>query len=471
MRKVKTVIIGAGSAGIAALRRVREYTDDYLLVHEGPYGTTCARSGCMPSKVLIQAAKDFHRREALSREGITGGEQLAVDTAAVLRHVRTLRDRFTGGMRRVTEELAGEHFVAGRGRILAPDRIEVNGEEIMTGRIIIATGSSPVVPADWDLPAGRILTSSNIFEQEALPSRIAVIGLGVIGLELGQALARLGCEVSGFDIKETPGGLTDPAVAAAAVAAIRSEFPLRLGEAAEVCMEGDAVRVTAGPDTVIVDAVLAALGTVPNVRDMGLENLGVPLDRRGIPPFDRLTMQVADLPVYIAGDANGCRPILHEALDEGFIAGSNSGRETAELYCRRTPLRVVFSDPQLAMVGQPHAQLDPSAILTGAADFTGQSRAMVELRNRGLLHVYAERETGRVLGAEMAVPDAEHLAHQLAWAIQQGLTVRQMLAFPYYHPVVEEGLREALRDLAGKLPAARPGELSLCGCCPEQPLC
>lgn len=478
MLEVRTLIIGAGSAGVSAMRRVKEYTDDFLIVHEGPYGTTCARVGCMPSKVFIQAAKDFHRREAMAREGILGTESLKADTSAVLAHVRSLRDRFTGGMRRATDTLAGDRFIAGRARILAPGRVEVAGEdgsvieEIKADRLIIATGASPIIPHSWDVPAERILTSKNFFEQENMPQRIAVIGLGVIGLELGQALSRLGHTVTGFDMKKTLGGLSDPAVAEAATAALGKEFPIWLGQSADVRMEGDHVVVDNGEEHVEADMVLASLGVRPNVHDMGMENLGVELDERGIPPFDRTTMQIADLPVYIAGDVNGCRAVLHEAIDEGFIAGRNSGADEQTKYCRRAPLRMSFCDPQIAVAGAPFGVLDPDEVVSGEMDFSGQARAMVELRAEGLLRIYAEKKTGRILGSEMAVPEAEHLAHQIAWAVQQELTVQQMLELPFYHPVIEEGLKDALLDLAGKLELGDGfGRMGLCGASPEEPLC
>ncbi len=471
MRKVKTVVIGAGSAGLSALDKVKEYTDDFLLVHEGPYGTTCARTGCMPSKVLIQAAKDFHRREVMAAEGISGTEGLTADSAAVMRYVRKLRDRFAGGMRQVTEQAAGDRFINQRAHILSPHRIRVGDEEIETENLIIATGSSPIVPSAWDIPPEKLLTSRNIFEQEELPRRIAVVGLGVIGLELGQALARLGHEVAGFDMKPAIGGLADPRVSEAAVRAVEKEFPLHLNVPAEVSREGDAMVVQSGETRFEADAVVVALGNAPNLKGMGMENLGVDLDKRGVPSFDETTMQVGDLPVYLAGDAAMYRPLLHEAKDDGFIAGFNSGRDSASCFCRRAPLRIVFSDPQIAAVGTPFDSLDPEKTITAEVDFSRQARAVVEGRNRGLMRLYADKETGRFLGSEMAVPEAEHLAHQLAWAVQQGLTVRDLLAFPVYHPVVEEGLHQGRNALAQKLPAsAQPGEISLCGSCPEEPL-
>lgn len=472
MKQLDTLIIGAGSAGLTAARQVQQRTDSWLLVQDGPYGTTCARTGCMPSKVLIQTAKDFHRRELFTQCGINGADKLSVDRQAVMQHVRNLRDKFTRGMIQSTDTLAGEHLLKGRARILAPDRVSVNGQIYGVKKLIIAAGSQPLIPREWNIPPVKLLTSQSIFEQEELPERIAVVGLGVIGLELGQALARLGHQITGFDMLPTIKAVSDPQVAEAAVKQLRTEFPLHFGHRVKLQNTSGGVLVKAGATELEVDAVLASLGTVPNIRDLGMENLGVKLDRNGVPEFNRMTMQIEDLPVFIAGDCNGCRPILHEALDEGFIAGRNSGTDKPESYCRRTPLRIIFSDPQLAVAGSPFNMLDHSQIITGSADFSGQSRAMVEQRAYGLLHIYADRVDGRLLGAEMAIPEAEHIAHQLAWAVQQQLTVRQMLAQPFYHPTVEEGLRSALRDAAAKLPpTAQPGELSLCGCCPEKPLC
>ena len=171
-----------------------------------------------------------------------------------------------------------------------------------------------------------------------------------------------------------------------------------------------------------------------------------------MPPVDRHTSQIGDLPVYLAGDANGFRPILHEALDEGLMAGRNGVRkENLERRCRRTPLLMVFSDPQCVVVGQGFAELQERNIVVGEAPFEDESRAVVEGRNAGLLRIYADAESGQLLGAEMTVPDGEHLGHLLALAMQTKLTVFDVLRMPFYHPTTEEGLRTALRSAAAKI--------------------
>ncbi|MCF7837748.1 MAG: dihydrolipoyl dehydrogenase [Candidatus Marinimicrobia bacterium] len=472
MRSVHTVIIGAGSAGLSALRQVRQETDDYILVNDGPLGTTCARTGCMPSKVLVEIARDYHRRRRFDEIGIAGAEALRCDVPAVLRRVRALRDRFVSGMIASTRELAGDRLVAGRASFLAANEIQVGAERIHARQIIIATGSHPVLPQRWRKYAPRIRTTDDIFEQADLPPRIAVIGLGPVGLELGQALNRLGIHAPGFSLLETIGGLTDPRVNRAAREAIGGEMTMILGAPAEIEPDGDQLRVCAGGSTEIVDQVLLAMGVKPNIAKLGLENLGVPLNERGLPAYDQRTAQVAGLPVYLAGDVNGCRPILHEALDEGFIAGGNAAAGSAVPYCRRTPLRMVFSDPQIATVGQTQAELKSADVVVGEADFSEQSRAVAAGRNQGLLRIYIERRSGRVMGAEMAVPDGEHLAHILALAVQQKMTVFEMLQMPFYHPTIEEGLSSALRQAARYVPGdARPAERLLCESRAEPAVC
>jgi dihydrolipoamide dehydrogenase len=279
---------------------------------------------------------------------------------------------------------------------------------------------------------------------------------------LGQALARLGVDVLMFGRSGHVGPLSDAALRAYATRTFEQELSLDTHadvRSIERVRDGVVLRYR-GRDgderNAKVDYVIAATGRTPNVGGLGLGRTSLALDRRGVPLFDRNTMQCGDHPVFIAGDAGDDLPLLHEAADEGRIAGENAARyPDVRRAARRTPLAVVFSDPQLAVVGTRHVDLAPGTFATGAVSFEEQGRSRVMLRNRGLLHVYADIATGRLLGAEMIGPDAEHLGHLLAWAIQAGFTVRDTLAMPFYHPVVEEGLRTALRDADAKLQSVR----------------
>ena len=191
---------------------------------------------------------------------------------------------------------------------------------------------------------------------------------------------------------------------------------------------------------------------MPNVSGLDLKHTGLALDTRGLPLFDSHTMQCGDSAIFIAGDVSNERPLLHEAADQGRIAGDNAGRyPQVHPGLRRNPLNIAFTDPQIAGVGQTHRSLRAGSFATGEVSFEDQGRSRVILQNRGLLRLYAEYGSGRFVGAEMIGPHAEHLAHLLAWACQSGMTVAQMLDMPFYHPVIEEGVRTALRDLHEKL--------------------
>jgi dihydrolipoamide dehydrogenase len=461
-RKVEVAIIGAGTAGLSAYSEVRKATENFVLINGGPYGTTCARVGCMPSKILIQVANDFHRRRILAREGILGGDGIRIDPAGVLSYLRSLRDDFVQGVVGTIEKI-GDRNLRGYARFLEPTVLDVEGTVVVAKRVVIATGSSPIVPKPWHEFSDRILTSDNLFEQDGLPQSVAVIGLGVIGVELGQALARIGLKVTGFDQLDQVAGLTDPEVNGFMKELLSREFPIHSGSAAKLAAEGESLTVGSSEHSARVDKVLAAIGRRANLADLGLEQVGLKLDERGLPPFNSTTMQVADLPIFIAGDANSASPVLHEAADEGRIAGFNAVQKKPRCFKRRTRLNIVFSEPNVAVVGNTFAEIKTQDIVVGEARFERQGRARVMAQNSGVLRIYGSESDGRLLGAEMAAPGGEHLAHLLAWAIEQRATVFETLQMPFYHPVVEEGLQSALRDLSGKVAKKRPRfELAMC---------
>ena len=149
IKKLKVAIIGAGSAGLSALRQIKEQTDDYAIIDQTPLGTKYARTGCMPSKALIQISKDYHRRYVLSKSGIQGTNSLQANIPAVINHVRSLRDHFSNAMATKTRDIAGSHLIIGRAEIIDPQRIRVGDSDIRAEQIIIATGSRPTVPRAW----------------------------------------------------------------------------------------------------------------------------------------------------------------------------------------------------------------------------------------------------------------------------------------------------------------------------------
>jgi dihydrolipoamide dehydrogenase len=457
-RNVDVAIIGSGTAGLNARREVEKAGGQPLLIESGPYGTTCARVGCMPSKLLIAAADVAHEVAEAGRFGIDV-TSWKVDGPAALQRVRSERDRFAGAVVEDTESLPAEQRLLGHARFTGPTTLDVDGHtEVRANAIVIATGSTPVIPPPFDAIRENILINDDIFELDDLPRSLAVFGTGFIGLELGQALHRLGVQVVFFTPFDQLGPFADPVIQEAACEILGSELNLQLKtEMLDANVEADGIRLRFldrhGKEREdIFEQVLVAAGRRPDLSGLGLENTGLDLDERGRPSWNPHTTQVADAPIFMAGDVSGHIPLLHEASDEGRIAGANSMLyPDVEAHARRTPLAIAFTDPQIGIVGERYSELDPDSIEIGEVSFRNQGRARVLGRNQGLLRVYGDREGCSIIGAEMIGPRVEHLAHLLAWITQEHMTVARALQMPVYHPVVEEGLRTALRDLARKL--------------------
>lgn len=458
IREVDVAIIGAGTAGLNARREVEKAGLRPLMIERGPYGTTCARVGCMPSKLLVAAADVAHEVAGAGAFGVEVGDW-RVDDRAVMERVRRERDRFAGFVVEDVEALPGEHRLRGSAQFIGPTTLKVDDHtEVRAKAVVIASGSSPVIPPPYDAVREHVMINDDVFELEALPASLAVVGTGIIGLELGQALQRLGVATTFFSPFEDLGPFTDPEIKRVTREILEAELDLELASTVHSAEKVDAGIRLAWTDAAgaeherVFEKILVAAGRRPNLRGLGLENTGLELDERGIPAWDARTTQAGDAPIFIAGDVSGHRPLLHEASDEGRIAGSNAARfPDLTAHVRRVPLAVAFTDPNMAMVGRTWASLDPDAVEIGEVSFANQGRARVMGRNAGLLRLYGDKSCCTLIGAEYIGPRAEHVAHLLAWSVQQGMTVTRMLQMPFYHPVIEEGLRTGLRDLASKL--------------------
>ena len=267
-----------------------------------------------------------------------------------------------------------------------------------------------------------------------------------------------------FSHSERLGPLTDPAVQSALAEVLGRELDLQLAADLALTPAADGVCLrwhdaSGRAREARADVVLCATGRRPNLDALDLARAGI----QGVPAVDPRTMQCAGLPIFLAGDVTAYRPLLHEATDEGTIAGINAAcYPDVRAHFRRTALSITFTAPNIALVGMPFAALDLHETEVGCVSYADQGRARVMGENAGLVRVYARRDSGELIGAEMFGPRVEHTAHLLAWAVQRRLTVEDALAMPLYHPVIEEGIRTALRDLCARLklrPPVRPRDL------------
>lgn len=476
IRHVEVAVIGAGTAGQNAFRQASKTIKNIVIINDGFWTTTCATVGCMPSKLLIAAANRVHEAKYSDQFGIHS--DVRIDGKQVMARVQAERNYFANHVKKQVESWPDDKKISGRAHLNKDQLIEVNDELIKADKIIIATGSSPFIPDDWaDKLGDTLLTSDTVFELSDLPDSMAVIGAGAIGLEIAQAMARLGVAVTLFNQDNRVGGLDDEDINQKAIECLGRDFEMHLdSKVTNLGTKTDANNKLAAfieyqdkNDNEGLwegDYVLVATGRRNNIEQLGVENLGVDLDDKNRPTdLDINTGRIGDLPVYIVGDANAHIPLLHVASDEGFSAGSEVCPNNTNAHIRppSIPLSIIFCEPQIVNIGMslPEIKDDPDLeFVIGKASFDNQGRSRIMGVNCGLLHIYGCKNTDKVLGASMVGPDAEYIAHILAVAITNDLCIKSVLDAPIYHPTIVEGLRTALRDVQEKMAIPHQDQLT-----------
>lgn len=447
-RRCDIAIIGAGTAGLKAYKAASANGADVLLIERGDGGSTCTRVGCMPSKLLIAAGRAAHGATQAGQFGVRI-DGMHIDGPAVLARMRRERDRFVTSVLDEYHAIPAAHRMHGTARFTGPRSLAIDDVPVEAGAIIIATGGHPIVPDTLDPIASIVHTHETIFEIDSLPTAMAVIGAGPVGLELAQAFARLGVTVTLLDEGETIGALGDPVAERAARDALGREIALQLGVtiSAEPTADGRGLIHWTGASegSVTVDLVLGATGRPPSLGGLDLDKAEIELDDHGTPLFDETTRQCGDSDIFIAGDANAWRPVLHEAARGGRIAGTvAAGGEGSRPISR---FAITFTEPNLVEVGTCFDDL-PEDVRIGCATVADNGRARADGENEGLVRLYGDAD-GRLIGATLVTPGAEHLGHLVALGIDRGIDVATFADQPWYHPTVEELLQSAARDLAG----------------------
>ena len=452
------IIIGAGTAGIAAYKQAVRHTQNLLIINAGAWDTTCARVGCMPSKVLISSASRMHDIQHANYLGLSVESQ--IDTSAVMQHVRQLRDRFTQATLDDVNSWPEQHKISGTAHFIDAQTIEVNGQHYQSKSFILAVGSTPNYEQKWKDELGdRLITSDDIFELKDLPQSLAVIGSGVIAIELAQAMQRLGVQVSMFARSRKVGALTSPQLQQLAQQTLTQELNIHFETLPhQVHKVNDQVELhytqQDQPQTLLTDYVLVATGRNSLLSSLKLEHIDVKFNDLKQLPIDAKTKQLAHYPIFVVGDAHTSTPIQHEAAHEGKMAVKNClNYPKIDNVKTLTPLGIVFSEPEMASVGQNYKQLTQqnTDFVTGLVSYERQGRARVLAKNQGAAEIYVSRHDHKILGAEFFCPAAEHLAHLLAWLIDKEATLEDALNKPFYHPTLEEGLRTALKHARRQL--------------------
>ncbi len=456
MPALDLIVIGAGMAGINAAGRAAEAGAQVAVIERGRIGGTCPTRGCIPSKALIRSAEIAHEVRTAGDYGIVV-DGYRVDMGAVIDRVQRIVDKGSAGATAYLESLETVRIVRGEARFTEPGVVVVGDERLRAPRVLVATGAEPIVLPIPGLAETPHLTSDDVLLLREVPPRLVVIGAGPIGLELGQALSRLGSSVTLIEAAPTLMPGADPEIGEALHELLEAE------EIAIAC-GADVERVGTGPDgrprvaftaggvarEVDGDALLLGAGRGPSVAALDLAAAGVDGGPRGIPVDARLATSREGH--YAAGDVLGAPwgAYTHVARQLGRDAAENALDLGAHDVTPDPGPRAVFTDPEFATVGmtEEEARRAGHDVGVGLTRFSG-GKARAWGQERGLVKVVADRATRRILGAHVLAYHAADLVHPVVVAMRAGSADPLLDAF-HIHPTLGEPVQGAARSaLAG----------------------
>ncbi len=441
-------VIGSGGAAMAAALKSVERGAQVTLIERGMIGGTCVNIGCVPSKILIRAAHIAHIRTTspfdngifavaptILRDQLLVRQQSRVDE---LRH--TKYESILESNPDITL-LQGEARFK-NGHTLVVRLIDGSEREVSFDRCLVATGASPAIPLIPGLKDTPFWTSTEALVSDSTPPRFAVIGSSVVAVELAQAYARLGSQVtilarSSLFFRE------DPAIGEAVMEAFRAEGieVLTHAQASEVTYSGGEFVLTTNYGEVRADKLLVATGRSPNTRSLGLDNAGVDLSPQGAIMIDD-HMRTSARNIYAAGDCTDQPQFVYVAAAAGTRAAVNMTGGEASLDLSVMPA-VVFTDPQVATVGLSEAEAHLKGIETDSRTLTLDNvpRALANFDIRGFIKLVAETGSGRLIGVQAVTPEAGEIIQAAAIAIRAHMTVQDLAdqLFPYL--TIVEGLK------------------------------
>ncbi len=450
MAAVDLIVIGAGMAGINAAGRAAEAGASVAVVERGRVGGTCPTRGCIPSKALIRSAEVAHEIRTASEYGLAV-DGLRVDMGAVTDRVQRIVDRGSAGATAYLESLESVRLVRGEARFEEPGVVVVGDERLTAPRVLVASGSDPVMLPVPGLEETPHLTSDDVLVMRELPERLLVIGAGPIGLELGQALSRLGSRVTLVELAPMLLPNAEPEIGEELTALLE-------GEGVEVMCGARPERAATGPGgrprlTVTVDgatreleadALMLGAGRGPATEALRLDAAGIDGGRGGIPVDARL--QTSQEGHYAAGDVLGppYGQFTHVARRLGRSAAENAlGLDPHDVDQDVGP-RAIFTDPEFATVGitEVEARRAGHDVGVGLSRFSG-GKARAWGQERGLVKVVADRTARTILGAHVLAYHAADLLHPVVVAMQAGSADPLTSAF-HIHPTLGETVQGAV---------------------------
>ncbi|XOB98954.1 mercury(II) reductase [Deinococcota bacterium DY0809b] len=435
------VVIGSGSAGVAAALEAAGRGARVWVVESGALGGTCVNVGCVPSKTLLRAGEAAERARRTSFPGVRplGVE---VDFPAVA----AARDRLVATLRKEKYEdvlaAAGVRLVRGRARFTDGRTLVVDGEPVAARAFLLATGAEPRLPPVPGLAADRVWTYREAATARELPESLLVIGAGAVGLELAQAYRRLGSRVTVLEAQPRILPAEDAELAGALQAYLEAEgIRIRTGVRVERVEHDGGFCVRTPEGDFEAERLLVAAGRCPRTGDLGLDAAGVALDEQGFVRVDE-RLATSNPRIYAAGDVAGLPQFVYVAAQSGRLAAGNALGANERLDLRAVP-RVTFTDPAIAGVGLTEIEARArfgEGVRSARLDLRDLPRALAAFDPRGFLKIVVDRD-GTVLGLHVLAPEAGEVIEEGVIAVQSRSGYRDLIA--RYHPylTLSEGVR------------------------------
>lgn len=462
------LIIGAGVGGHGAALHAVSCGLKTAIVEAADMGGTCVNRGCIPSKALLAASgrvrelRNVHHLKAL---GIQVGN-VDFDRQAISDHAGNLVSKIQGDLTNSLKRLQVD-IIRGWGKIAGSQKVTVvtdSGEKTLTAKdIILSPGSVPFVPPGIEVDGKTVFTSDQGVKLEWLPEWIAIIGSGYIGLEFSDIYSALGCEITMIEAlpQLMPGFDRDIAKLAQRVLITPRDIETYTGIYAKKIIPGSPVIIELANfetkedvDVLEVDACLVATGRIPATQNLGLESVGVELNRRNfVPVNDTMAVLSAGEVVphlWAIGDATGKMMLAHAASAQGIIAVENICGRHKEVDYQAIPA-AAFTHPEVSYVGMNEVQAKEKASAEGfevgvsKSYFKGNSKALAEAEADGIAKVIYRKDTGEVLGVHIFGIHASDLIHEASSAIANRHTVQNLAHLVHAHPTLSEVLDEAYK--------------------------
>jgi dihydrolipoamide dehydrogenase len=454
------IVIGGGPGGYNAAIRLGQLGLKAACVDKrGAFGGTCLNVGCIPSKALLHASERFHEAHSdFARLGIKA--QIELDLPAMM----TQKDKVVGELTKGVEYLFKKNKVepvVGEARIVAPGKVEVKTKDgvrtLEAKSIIIATGSDVAPLPGVTIDEKQIVSSTGALALKDVPKKLLVVGAGVIGLELGSVWRRLGAEVTVVEFLDriTPG--IDAEVGKAFQRVLQKQgFTFQLSTkvvGVEKSKTGLVVTVepAAGGEksTIEADVMLVAIGRRPFTDNLGLDKIGVALDKRGRVVTDaRFASNVPG--IYAIGDCREGAMLAHKAEEEAVAVAENIAGKHGHVNYDAIP-SVVYTFPEVASVGKTEEELKAAGIAykVGKFPFTANARAKTIAATEGFVKILADANTDKILGAHILGPEAGNLIAEVVLAIEFGAASEDIARTCHAHPTLTEAVRQAAMAVEG----------------------